>query len=335
MNMRKGMMTALLVLIAAPVALAQEEEPTEEVFSEEIPQPSQEESAALEQPQAQTLTMTTSIETPPPELTEDEPLVEDEEDESVFSWFSLAPEVGYVFYPKSKMTVQGFSATVEPRNGFLAKLHLDLGGDGLAFEFAPLFAVEAGGINSSGGNFGDTSIDLSQGLMSGSFQAIGGQMSLVYRFKIGRYFYPNLGISFHGTYLMGKEIDFGTELYGRIPLGFTVYMGPHVGFVFEVGLMYGVTGIKTPLVLPDIVVDSMEPSVIADLQNCGNPDDVKNWYNDNQAYLTQWLEDNQSNLPANYNQDQLVQDFVGDQLGQSIRYGAGFGIDITIGIRFP
>jgi hypothetical protein len=137
------------------------------------------------------------------------------------------------------MEYQGFKTTVDPRNGFIAKLHFDFGGDGFAIELAPIFEIQAGGIEVK-------TATLSGLEKGGSFQAVGGQLSVVYRFKAG-YFFPSLGLSFHGTYLMGDRILYGTELYGRLPVGFSIYMGKHIALVFEVGLMYGVTGIRTPI----------------------------------------------------------------------------------------
>jgi hypothetical protein len=263
-----------------------------------------------------------------PQLME-EPTEDQKEKEEIFSLFTVAPEVGYIFFPKCQMEVNGISATVDARNGFIGKLHLDIGGDGFAFELAPVFAVEAGGIT-PGVGFG-TGVDL----MSGAMMAIGGQLALVYRFELG-HFFPNLGLSFHGTYMFGNEIDYGTELYGRIPVGFTVYMGKNVGFVLEVGFMYGVTGIRTPFQMPE-AFDTMPSDVQNELEAAQTPEDFEAWYYNNQEEIDAWLEEQKQNgeLPGDYSSDQMAADFAADQLAKTIRFGHGFGIDITIGLRFP
>ncbi len=252
-----------------------------------------------------------------------------DEEEEIFSWFSVVPEVGYLFFPKAEMTVNGFSATVEPRNGFIGKVHLDFGGSGLAFEAAPLFAVEAGGITpDAAAGFGSAPDILS----SDNFYALGGQIALVYRFELGKFF-PHLGLSFHGTYLMGNQIDYGAEIYGRIPVGFTVYMGNHIAFVLDAGFMYGATGIKTPFKMPD----NLPEDVAWELEQLQSPEDYEAWFSDpnNQQRVNDYVRDHEDEFPENYNSQAMASDFVQDQLAESIRYGQGFGIDIMIGIRFP
>jgi len=312
-----GVVVLLGLWILPLCGLAQEEEgPTRVILPEETEFDStelpEEEEAAKE---------------PSPEEPGDE--TEQEEEGDIFSWFSLAPEVGYLFFPKSELTVKGFKATVEPRNGFIMKLHLDLGGDGLAFELAPLFSIQGGGITPDGGGFWE-GIDIGSG---GNFQSVGGQMALVYRFKLG-HFFPHLGLSFHGSYLMGDEIDFGTEIYARIPIGFTVYMGKSLGLVVDVGLMYGVTGIKTPIVMPDEEIFQDMPGM-EELENAKTTQEIEAWATAHEDDLEQWFEENRDELPENYTHEQITQDFVSDQIGKSVRYGQGFGIDIMVGLRFP
>ena len=255
----------------------------------------------------------------------------DEEDE-FFNKFTVAPEFGYMFFPKSELTVGGFSATVEARNSLVAKLHFDLGGDRWGFDIAPLFAMEFGGITPNTGGFDPAAFDLSRGVTSGDFQAVGGELTLVYRFKVGR-FYPHIGLGFHGTYLMGSEIDYGTELYGRVPVGFSIYMGKSVAFVMEGGLMFGVTGIRTPLSLPNVPGDPLPAE--DQLQAAQTPADFESWYNSNKDDVDTWLANNQDQLPENYDSNQLAADFATEKLAESLRFGAGVGFDLMIGLRFP
>lgn len=271
------------------------------------------------------------FETKQPTLME-EPLDEQAAEEDYFFWLTVAPEVGYLFFPRSALAVQDYTAKVEPRNGFAAKLHFDMGGDGLAVEIAPMFVVEAGGVNPTGGGFGNIGVDFSEGLFSGTFQGIGAQFAVVYRFEVGRFF-PSIGGGFHGNYLWGSEIEYGTELYGRIPIGATVYVGKNIGLVFEIGLMYGVTGIKTPFRLPD----SVPADIRAELDGIDTPEEFELWYEnpDNQTKIQVWIDEYHDQLPENYDQEQMARDFVADQVAESIRFGPSFGIDISIGIRFP
>lgn len=254
------------------------------------------------------------------------------EEAEVFPWFTVVPEIGYIFFPKSRMEVNGFKASVEARNGFAVKLHFDLGGDGLAFEMAPLFAIESGGITPDGGGFGElSSIDLSTG---GSFKSVGAQTAILYRFSVKKKFFPHLGIGFHGTYLLGKHIDYGAELYGRIPVGFTAYFSSKAAFVFDMGFMFGVTGVRTPLKLP-AMLDTMPEDLRAGLEGADTQADFNNWYLENRAEVDAWISDPNSGLPEGYNASRLAADLANDQLGESIRFGRGFGFDVSIGIRFP
>ncbi len=258
----------------------------------------------------------------------DEPEEEKAEKEEIFPVFTMAPELGYLFFPRSEMVVNGFKATVETRNGFIVKLHFDIGGDGLAFEISPMFAIEAGGITRE-------EVEFTSALSSGSFKAVGGQTALAYRFDVGRFF-PSIGLGFHGNYLMGNEIDYGTELYGRIPVGFTVYMGKKIGLVVETGFMYGVTGIKVRPKLP-AAMDSLDPTTRAELENSQTPEDFEAWYNQHQDEIDQWIRERQEqgDLPEEYDNKQMAADFAQDQLAETIRFGRGFGMDIMIGLRFP
>jgi hypothetical protein len=158
---------------------------------------------------------------------------QDGEDGYDFAWFSIAPELGYTYFAPATITVEGIDFHVAARSSLAAKLHLDLGGDGLAVEIAPLYTWECGG-----GRFGN-------------FHSVGAELALAWRFRLGS-FYPGVGLGFHGTYIMGDDISLGAELYGRLPIGFTWYFSEYAALVVEVGLMYGGTGIRAK----EIVVDT-------------------------------------------------------------------------------
>ena len=143
-----------------------------------------------------------------------------------FAWLSLAPEVGYTFFSKGKLE-DNYDAEIASRNGVVVKGHLDIGGDRLALELAPLYSWQGCG-----------------GLV-GNLNAFGGEITLVYRFKSGD-IYPSIGVGFHGAYLFANEnIQRGTELFGRAPLALTWYFVKYIGLVLEGGFMVGTTGIRT------------------------------------------------------------------------------------------
>jgi hypothetical protein len=251
------------------------------------------------------------------------------ETEEIFSWFTVSPQLGYLFFPKSEMEFDGMKATVDARNGLLAKLHFDLGGDDLAFEIAPLYAMEFGGIHSA--NL--SGLDFSKSGAGASLQAVGGELTIVFRFSVKKFF-PHIGAGFHGTYLFGDQVLYGTEIYGRFPIGFTAYVAKNVALTFEIGFMGGATGVRTPPALPESF-DTMPPELRTGLEQARTAADFERWYIENQADIDQWIADNQDELPEGYDQNQMASDFVSDQMGRSIRFGSGFGMDIVFGVRFP
>jgi hypothetical protein len=265
------------------------------------------------------------------------PPAEAEEKEEIFSWFTLSPQVGYLFFPKSDMEFNGLRATVDTRNGIVFKLHFDLGGDNLAFEIAPIFAMELGGIYTNAQGFANLSgIDFTESAAGANLLAAGGEATIVYRFPVNRFF-PHIGAGFRGTYLFGDEIIYGTELYGRFPIGFTAYLGKHIAFTFEIGLMAGATGVRTPPKLPEVFDTMDDPDVLRELEQAETRADFENWYRDNKTYIDGWIDEQKDagELPQDYDERQMANDFVGEQMSRSIRFGSGFGMDITIGIRFP
>lgn len=263
-----------------------------------------------------------------------EPIDEQAEQESPFSFFTIAPKFGYLFFPKSSISYNEFEFTVDTRHGFIAKLHLDVGGDGFAFEIAPFFAVQTGGIEPSSG------LDLSSGFTGGSYQALGGQLGLAYRLAFGRFF-PSFGAGIYADYVMGDQVDYGTEIYGRIPIGLTVYLNQHIGITVELGLMFGVTGIKTPFTIPaelQPVLEDLDGDTLAELEAASSPEDYQQWYFDHQEEVDQIILEHGDELSeqfADYDADQLKEDFIREQFSNSIRFGYGFGLDFTIGLRFP
>jgi hypothetical protein len=234
-------------------------------------------------------------------------------DEDIFGWFTFSPQVGASVYPEADITVKGVKLSIEKRAAFVGKLHFDLGGDGLGFEIAPLFAVEG-----SGKKLSDLSVDAGQGVgggLGGDFIAVGGQIGLVYRFSAG-HFFPHLGLGFHGAYLTSDKLDYGAELYGRIPIGFSWYWGDSFALVMEVGIMYGVTGLR--------------------LKQTKSYDQMLEEYAEEQGI-------DPDELPEDINDPYYQENFSGEErqelmeaaIAETTRFGSGFGFDFMIGVRFP
>jgi hypothetical protein len=143
-----------------------------------------------------------------------------------FSWLSIAPEIGYVHFFKTRLDKDRFDVPLSARNGMVLKGHVDIGGDGIALELAPLWELE------------------SAERVFGKWSALGGEITLVYRGAFGD-FYPSIGVGFHGSGIVGNVvIKSGAQLFARVPLGFTWYFSEYLGLVFEVGVMYGGTGLR-------------------------------------------------------------------------------------------
>jgi hypothetical protein len=237
---------------------------------------------------------------------------EDEGEDGPFAWFSVAPEVGLAIYPAADLTIKGVPFSINRRTGFVAKVHLDLGGAGLSVDLAPLIAVEgAGGFH----------LDASQGVgggLGGDYVAFGGELSLLYKFR-AKSFFPHLGIGFHGTYLTSDKLEYGSELFGRIPLGFTWYVAEDFGLVFEFGFMYGVTGIRWKF------TDAMKRELLAEYGIDPNTP----------------LPDNKEDLDAFLQAHNLENDPTAKQkllqsvASKTVQFGDGFGFDFMIGVRFP
>lgn len=56
--------------------------------------------------------------------------------------------------------------------------------------------------------------------------------------------YLGIGIDLRVGYLLMSDIDFGVDIYGRIPINLTYYVINNLGILAELGLGYGATGIK-------------------------------------------------------------------------------------------
>jgi hypothetical protein len=243
---------------------------------------------------------------------------EDEDEDGPFAWFSVAPEVGFAIYPAADMTIKGVDFTINRRLGFVGKLHLDLGGAGLSVDLAPVIAAEgAGGFK----------LDAGEGVgggLGGDYVAFGGELTLLYKFR-AKTFFPHIGIGFHGTYLTSDALEYGSELFGRIPLGFTWYMGENIGLVFEVGIMYGVTGIRWKF------TDAMKQELQSELADeLGIPADED--LPSNKAELDEFMAEHEADLE---NKPDLKERIVQSIASKTVQFGDGFGFDFMLGLRFP
>lgn len=258
---------------------------------------------------------------------------EEEEENQPLSWVTLSPQVGYTFFPEAQMSYQGFTTTVSPRNGLIAKLHLDLGGDGFGFELSPLFGFQSGGIDNSGGDLGNLStIDPSMA----SFLNLGGEAAIVYRFRLG-YFYPHLGVGLHGSYVFGQDIEYGVQIYGRVPFGFSLYLGKAIALVVEGAVLFGATGIKQPFAgaidtqyLESLGLDVSAAQSLAEALEGATAQQAQAVLESNE--FQQAIEDLQR---QGYTQDQLKTDLASHALGKVVRFGTGIGLELTMGLRFP
>ena len=278
-------------------------------------------------PVEETPTATSPATSPPPPVS-----ASSDDDAKTFAPFSFSPQIGYAYFPESEFTYNGLTFNVDNRNAFVLKLHLDMGGDGLAFELAPMMAYQK-----IGGNIRSFSKDLSSGV-SGSLMALGGQMNLVVRGSWGS-FYPHLGIGFHGAYLYGDGIEYGADIYGRIPAGFTWYVAKHFAIVAEFAFMLGVTGIRKKI--PD------REELYADLEReyGVSQQDVEsiNWndYNleneaDRLALASKLgIDEPPPNASPDWTPDETINQIVQDQVSKVIQFGRGFGFEFMVGFRFP
>lgn len=249
-------------------------------------------------------------------ISEDGGKDEDEDEDGPFAWFSVAPEVGLAIYPAADMTIQGIQLTINRRIGFVGKLHLDLGGAGLSVDLAPLIEAEGSG---------SFKLDGSQGIgggMGGDYVGFGGELSILYKFR-AKSFFPHIGIGFHGTYLTSDALEYGSELFGRIPIGFTWYMAENIGLVFELGVMYGVTGIRWKFT--DAMRQEMMDQLAADYGI-----DPNTPINDKED-IDQILDDH----PELKNDEGAKQKLVQSIAGKTLQFGDGFGFDFMLGLRFP
>lgn len=232
------------------------------------------------------------------------------EEKHTFAGITLSPQIGYGYFPKSEYDYDGLKLKVDKRNSFLLKFHIDLGGDGIAFIISPLLSMEK-----IGGDISSFGEDLSGGV-SGKMVAIGGETAMILRGSWGR-FYPHIGIGFHGAYLKGDDIKYGAEIYGRLPLGFTVYPAKRLGVVVEFALMYGITGIRGP---------DPDKAMLEQIEAEYNLD----------ASEVDWQNTTPEEVQAQYNMTpDEMETVVEETIGETIKFGKGYGFELMVGIRFP
>ncbi len=250
-----------------------------------------------------------------------------DDEEQRFAPISFSPQIGYAYFPESDYEVKGLKFSVDNRNSFVLKLHFDLGGDGLAFELVPLLAYQK-----IGGDISSFGSDLSSGV-AGSLLAIGGQFNLMVRGSWGSFF-PHLGIGFHGSYLYGDGIEYGADIYGRLPVGFTWYVAKHLGVVVEFAFMLGATGIRKKAPDTNELYDSLQSEYGI------SQDDVQSIDWENQDWQSaagreQIAADLGITGTTDMTAEETVNRMIEDQLSRQIKFGVGYAFEFMVGLRFP
>jgi hypothetical protein len=64
--------------------------------------------------------------------------------------------------------------------------------------------------------------------------------------------YPHIGLGLQAGYMMSDIIDVGMDFYARVPLGITYYPVKNLALVAELGLGWGMTGVKYPAKVLDL-----------------------------------------------------------------------------------
>jgi hypothetical protein len=250
-----------------------------------------------------------------------------DDEEQKFAPISFSPQIGYAYFPESDYEVKGLKFSVDNRNSFVLKLHFDLGGDGLAFELVPLLAYQK-----IGGDISSFGSDLSGGV-AGSLLAVGGQFNLMVRGSWGSFF-PHLGIGFYGAYLYGDGIEYGADIYGRLPVGFTWYVAKHLGIVVEFAFMIGATGIRKKAPDTNELYDSLQSEYGI------SQDDVESIDWENQDWQSaagreQIAADLGITGTADMTAEETVNRMIEDQLSRQIKFGVGYAFEFMVGFRFP
>ena len=162
-------------------------------------------------------------------------------DKFEFAPISVVPSIGLVVFPRHRIKSAKRRYQIAPRLGFMAKIHLSLGAQGLSLEFAPLYAFV-----SSPSPKTDLRVDsegMVRGVVAEKYSAFGGQLGVVSRFSVKRV-YLSVGIGVHGAMLKGLNNFLGVELYGRIPANLTWYFKKYLGFDMSFSFMYGIMGFR-------------------------------------------------------------------------------------------
>jgi len=134
---------------------------------------------------------------------------------------SFVPRAGYAFHLGHKV----WNTQMEDRHAMLVMPSFELGGGGWVWQLAPIYSYIHGGEK------------------LGDAHALSAYMGLAYKYGIGRV-YPFIGGGLRGGYLFGTKYDLAWELHTRVPMGVVWYFADKTALYFEVGLMYGILGLR-------------------------------------------------------------------------------------------
>jgi len=138
-------------------------------------------------------------------------------------WFTMSPTVGYGFFMHSNLKP---GVNIDNRHALIVKYSFNLGGRGFSSEIAPVYQYE----ESSNG--------------FGTFHAVGLYIGINWRWRWWN-FVPSAGFGIKTNYLMGENIEYGVEIYGRFPVSLTWYLAGNFNLILEFAPSYGVVGIKS------------------------------------------------------------------------------------------
>lgn len=139
------------------------------------------------------------------------------------SKISLISKSGYVFFAATKQR----DRELPDRHGLLQTVGISLGNSGYIFEGDALFSFERPGAD--GGD-------------SENLYALGSYLGMSFAWS-GKRLIPSVGIGVRGAYLLGPGFEHAAEIYGRFPGALTWCVADKLALVFDIGIMYGITGV--------------------------------------------------------------------------------------------
>lgn len=138
-------------------------------------------------------------------------------------WFTMSPTVGYGFFMHSNLKP---GININNRHAVIVRYSFNLGGRGFCSEISPVYQYERA----------------SNGFEE--FHAVGLYLGINWRWRWWN-FVPSGGFGVKTNVLLGENIDYGIEIYGRFPLSLTWYLTSKFNLIFEFAPAFGVVGVKS------------------------------------------------------------------------------------------